>query len=321
MTLTKHPSATSVSRRSLLGGLLAFGSGIGVGSAESAQNCVSGNVRPDFSGFHFGWVRDLPQQGAQTYEAPKAITTALPNAVDLRSLMPAVYDQGQLGSCTSNSIAGAVQYVRKKDKQGPDFIPSRLFIYYNGRYIEGTIPLDMGLRIQDGVGSLETWGVCSESDWPYDAIPADPDTHKFPSSSRAAKKPTDPVFTSAYTHRALSAWRVMQRSDQLKGCLAEGYPFIFGFTIYPSFFGPRCVPQTVIPLPQSDEKPTPVGHAVVCVGYDDQNQQYICRNSWGLVQWWGPVQDHGHFYMPYGYLENANLASDFWTIRTINALR
>jgi C1A family cysteine protease len=234
--------------------------------------------------------------------------------------MPPVYDQGRLGSCTPNSIAGAVQYVRKKDRQGPDFVPSRLFIYYNGRYIEGDIPIDNGLRIQDGVASLETWGVCPETEWPYDAIPADPTTHKFPSQSRAVRKPPDPVFTSAYPHRALAAWRVMQRSDQLKGCLAEGYPFVFGFTIYPSFFGPRCVPQTVIPLPPPDEKPTPVGHAVVCVGYDDDSQRYICRNSWGLVQWWGPVQDHGHFYMPYGYLENANLASDFWTIRTINAI-
>ena len=64
--------------------------------------------------------------------------------VDLRPHCPPVYDQGQLGSCTGNAIAGAVQFDREKQKLKPDFVPSRLFIYYGERVIEGTV--DIGCR-------------------------------------------------------------------------------------------------------------------------------------------------------------------------------
>ncbi|MGD0362535.1 MAG: C1 family peptidase, partial [Bryobacteraceae bacterium] len=49
----------------------------------------------------------------------------------------------------------------------------------------------------------------------------------------------------------------------------------------------------------------------VAVGYDDATQQFIVRNSWGDA--WGLK---GYCMMPYGYLTDANLADDFWTIQT-----
>ena len=55
-----------------------------------------------------------------------------------------------------------------------------------------------------------------------------------------------------------------------------------------------------------------VGHAVLAVGYDDSKQLFTIRNSWGTT-----VQDHGHFYMPYAYATDSNLADDLWTIRVV----
>jgi C1A family cysteine protease len=52
------------------------------------------------------------------------------------------------------------------------------------------------------------------------------------------------------------------------------------------------------------------GHAVLAVGYDDDTRQLTVRNSWGAS--WG---QKGYFRMPYGYIENASLSDDFWTIR------
>jgi C1A family cysteine protease len=52
------------------------------------------------------------------------------------------------------------------------------------------------------------------------------------------------------------------------------------------------------------------GHAVLAVGYDDNAQRFIVRNSWGRR--WGIA---GYFTMPYAYLADDNLAADFWTIR------
>jgi C1A family cysteine protease len=51
------------------------------------------------------------------------------------------------------------------------------------------------------------------------------------------------------------------------------------------------------------------GHALLVVGYDDATQCFTVRNSWGDS--WG---DKGYCYIPYKYLTNSNLSSDFWVL-------
>ena len=115
----------------------------------------------------YGWIPDLPDQRDHLYAAPPAFLAALPPSTDLRSGCPAVYDQGRLGSCTANAIGGAIEFDRMKQKL-PDFVPSRLFIYYNERVIEGTVSSDSGAQIRDGIKTVASQGVCPEPDWPYD---------------------------------------------------------------------------------------------------------------------------------------------------------
>src|SRR6476469_7450575 len=99
---------------------------------------------------HFGWIPDLPDQRDVFFSAPAPMLASLPASVDLRPQCPPVYDQGQLGSCTANAIGGAIQFHQMK--QGiPNFTPSRLFIYYNERVIEGTVSSDSGAMIRDGI--------------------------------------------------------------------------------------------------------------------------------------------------------------------------
>ena len=62
----------------------------------------------------YGWVPDLPDQRDHLYAATPEILAKLPPKKDLRSGCPAVYDQGQLGSCTANAISGAIQFDQKK---------------------------------------------------------------------------------------------------------------------------------------------------------------------------------------------------------------
>merc|ERR1719369_1937925 len=77
-----------------------------------------------------------------------------------------VYNQGKLGSCTANAICAAVHYDQVQ--QGlVAFAPSRLFVYYNERAMEGTIDTDSGAMIRDGMKSLNKLGVCTEECWPY----------------------------------------------------------------------------------------------------------------------------------------------------------
>src|ERR1051325_2923760 len=87
-----------------------------------------------------GWGPDLPDHRDLAYSAPLARLRAMPASVDLRSQFPwPPYDQGPIGSCTANAIAGAIQFDRAKAHQEPDFTPSRLFIYYNERKMEHSI--------------------------------------------------------------------------------------------------------------------------------------------------------------------------------------
>jgi len=117
---------------------------------------------------HYGWLPDLPDHRDHLYAAPIAVLQALPPHVDLRPQCPPIYDQGQLGSCTANGIAGAIHFDRMKQHLQPNFTPSRLFIYYNERVIEGTVNEDSGAMIRDGIKSVATQGDCPETEWPYD---------------------------------------------------------------------------------------------------------------------------------------------------------
>src|SRR5207253_6638191 len=115
----------------------------------------------------YGWIPDIPDQRDFLYAAPPAFLRALPPRVDLRPQCPPIYDQGQLGSCTANGIAGAIQFDRMKQHLEPNFLPSRLFIYYNERVIEGTVNEDSGAMIRDGIKSVAQQGDCPETEWPY----------------------------------------------------------------------------------------------------------------------------------------------------------
>ena len=245
----------------------------------------------------YGWVPDLPDQRDHLYAAPAQTLATLPPSADLQAGCPPVYDQGQLGSCTANAIGAAIEFDRLKQSL-PDFMPSRLFIYYNERAIEGTVSSDSGAQIRDGIKTVAKQGACPETDWPYDIT-------KF------AQKPPALAYQDGKLDRAVSYQRLVQILPQMKGCLASGYPFVFGFTVYESFESTAVAQSGHAPMPGAGEQQIG-GHAVMAVGYDDANQWFLVRNSWGTG--WGMA---GYFTLPYAYLTQSSLAADFWTIRLV----
>jgi C1A family cysteine protease len=246
----------------------------------------------------YGWVPDLPDQRDRLFFAPPAAVAALPPSVDLRSGCPPVYDQGQLGSCTANAIGGALQFNQMKEGLADIFVPSRLFIYYNERVMENSVDEDAGAMIRDGIKSVSKEGAPHETLWPYVI-------------SKFKTKPPPKAYKDALKHRAILYERVNATMDQLKGCLASGYPFVFGFSVYDSFESSEVAKTGVVPMPKPKERQLG-GHAVLAVGYDDPTSRFIVRNSWGDK--WGNA---GYFTMPYDYLTDANLSDDFWTIKKV----
>ena len=245
----------------------------------------------------YGWNPDLPDGRDLMYAAPPEVVTALPPKVDLRAQCPGVYDQGQLGSCTANAIGAALEFDQIKQKEQA-FTPSRLFIYYNERAMEGTVNSDAGGQIRNGVKSVNQQGAPPETDWPYDIT-------KF------AEKPPQKAYDDAAQHESVLYQRLTPILGQLKGCLASGFPFVLGFVVYESFESQQVAQTGEASLPQAGEQQIG-GHAVLAVGYDESQQRFLIRNSWGAG--WGMG---GYFTLPYPYLLQPTLSSDFWTIRSV----
>ena len=249
----------------------------------------------------YGWLPDLPDYRDHRYAAPRKVLAKLPRKVDLRAHCPPVLDQGELGACTAHAIANAHRYDQIRQKARNAFLPSRLFIYYNERVMERTVGEDAGAMIRDGIKSIAKQGACPENLWSYDI-------RKF------TRKPPAKAYREAERHQAISYQRVERSLTQMKGCLAAGTPFVFGFSVYESFESPRVARTGNMPMPGRGERSLG-GHAVLAVGYDDAKQVFTVMNSWS--ERWG---DKGYFYMPYAYLADTNLADDLWAITIVETV-
>ena len=250
----------------------------------------------------YGWKPQRPDHRDLKYGAvrpPSEAIATLPPKVDLREKLPPCWNQGQIGSCTAHGISAALVFDEQLEQKS-FMMPSRLFIYYNERAMENSINSDNGAQIRSGIKSVASTGFADEATWPY-------------VEKRFKVKPPQSAYDSAVKHKALAYMALNNtKLNELKSCLAAGFPFVFGFTVYDAFERDDVALSGVLSMPEPDESPQG-GHCVTCVGYDDAEQTFLVRNSWGTD--WGQA---GHFTMPYAYMTHADLASDFWTLRKIS---
>lgn len=237
-------------------------------------------------------------------EYPRLVEAAPPPNVDLRStgFFTPCYDQGQLGSCVGNGAGAAFDYDQRKQGEA-GYVPSRLFIYYNGRAIEGTVRSDSGIEIRDGVKAIAKLGAPPETLWAYKIA-------KF------ASKPTPKAYAAGKKRLALKYARVSNIGDagHIMAAIAGGFPVIIGISVYASFESDAVAKTGVVPMPEPKEEMLG-GHCMLAVGYTTDSTgkvMFIVRNSWGTS--WG---DGGHCYIPATYLIDSDLASDFWIVDAV----
>ena len=236
----------------------------------------------------YGWKKQPEDTRDHKYELSKYFKVMeLPPLVDLRPVDSPIMDQGELGSCTGNGIAGCINFIQK------GFMASRLFIYYNERVIEGTVDQDAGANIRDGIISVVQQGVCSEEVVPYDI-------------SQFAVQPSQEAYAAALKD-VVTEYLALNTIADIKNCLAQGFPVVCGITVFESFESAQVATTGIVPMPEESEQILG-GHCIKIVGYDDVNQRVICANSWGTG--WG---EFGYFTLPYAYIQA--YGSDFWTIR------
>jgi C1A family cysteine protease len=220
-----------------------------------------------------------------------------PNFVDLRSHCSPIENQGTLGSCTGQAVAGAIELLNKRNGKPTDV--SRLFIYYYERLILGTVNYDSGAYIRDGIKATNKYGASLESLWPHDI-------RKF------RQEPITEAKNDALNRKVTRYERV----NDFNGCidaLTNGYPVVMGFYVYDSFMSKNVARTGIMPYPNTKREELLGGHAVLLVGYDKRRKVFIARNSWGTN--WG---DKGYFYMPFQVIQNTNMSSDFWVIKSIS---
>lgn len=250
-----------------------------------------------------GWKPSLPD-ARDLLHTPSLFE--VPALIDLRSGCPAVYDQGPFGSCTAHAACGAFEFDLLK--QGlADFMPSRMFEYYNTRVLDGDVHQDGGGTIRNANKALAQKGVCSEQMWPY-------------SGSLLLHKPTKSDYKAALAYRIKQYMAVSQDLAAMKATLASGLPIQIGFTVYDSFESDAVATTGIVPMPDLASEGVLGGHAVLICGFADSitvngqalSNVFIVRNSWGAS-----FGDQGYVYMPYDYFTNPNLASDLWIIQTV----
>jgi len=250
----------------------------------------------------YGTRPDLPDHRDSWWTPPKGRLTTLPPQVDLRRHCPPIYNQGLLNSCSAHALGAALWFEGLKRDLKPALRPSRLFLYYNERSIERDPRCNVPVCLRDGHKALKRFGVCKESQWRYVI-------------GKFSIRPPEKCFQAAAAVQLTEYARVKRDLQHLKACLASGCPFTMGMSVYESFESSRVKRTGIVPMPKPDERLLG-GHAVLVVGYREDNQSFIVRNSWGAK--WGRG---GYCFMPYDYLmSRKHYAWDFWTILELAAV-
>lgn len=131
----------------------------------------------NFGGFQS--VLDLYPKTLEDFRACKSVVEVIAKNIQHEHVSPIeVSPTSHEISCklvlpgTANALAAAYHFTLHKQNVEnhagfKDFTPSRLFIYYNERYMEGSVDRDAGAMLRDGIKCMEKLGVCPEVTWKY----------------------------------------------------------------------------------------------------------------------------------------------------------
>lgn len=295
------------------------------------------------SGSVFGWLPDRPNK--QDYKLGDHFNTLTrkPSTNDVLIEVPHFNervpqrDQGDLGSCTANAADEVFCDIRGVTPR------SRLQIYLESRRLEGNVDTDAGAYNRDVMKVLSTLGAGRESWWTYDDGP-----DKF------RQEPPLKETRDALKRKIADYYRLdndeanqLKTHDSMALCLAEGFPFLGGATLYTRFISTDVEGHGIINMPNLSTENEEGGHAFTLWGrhmafqshpwaiwaMDNglsknliPDQVYLCRNHWR--QWGLPLvggnykippawMGKSNFVMPCAYMEDQDLADDFWTFRNM----
>lgn len=243
-------------------------------------------------GRRYGYHADAPS-ASDSYACFNHLSANVPS-VDLEPFCGPVKDQGDLGACTAFAGTGMREFLnRKYEPHNPQVVLSPLFLYYQERQFDGDLSQgDTGSTGRTSVHCMNQFGICLESQDGYDI-------------AEFQQAPTSEQVAEALQYKAGAYHKLSNTVQDMKNCLASGYAFVVGFTVYESFESDWSVPG-YMPLPKDGESILG-GHETLWIGYDDSKAAFKVRNSWGSS--WGLS---GNFWFPYTAVEASNIVQDAW---------
>jgi C1A family cysteine protease len=266
--------------------------------------------QPVFMNRILNWRPSLPDHRDFSYSSIEhaAAPVKLPSAIDLSKWNSPIMDQGEEGTCAAHAGAACVEYLEMEElrknlpeAQSPqEYIHgqfssvSRHFIYYNALALENNAGTDAGISdLRNVCKTLVKQGVCRESVWKYEP-------------KLLSLKPSEAAYMEASQHKA-GAYYAIDSIYEVKRCLANGYPVMFGIPLFTSFMSETVARTGIVPTPSKSERMIG-GHAMTLIGYSDITQRFLVRNSWGKT-----FGLNGYCMIPYPYV--TDMGDGFATLR------
>lgn len=236
----------------------------------------------------YGWKKDCYDERDYPYYATAHVKSTLDKFI-LSQKIP-VFDQSTISSCVANSLAGCLIYMYSLHSN----IPSRMFMYYIARILDGNVDVDIGCTFRSAIKAIKYWGTCYENQWPY-------------ITSNVLVRPNSLCFSSIPRFHIKRYERLPCTPPSWEHCLyVLKKPFVFGVSIYSSFF---TSVNGNIKTPHFQSETCIGGHAMIAIGYDKNKKIIHFQNSWGVG--WG---NKGCGTISYNYLTSTHANTDMWII-------
>ena len=215
--------------------------------------------------------------------------------IDLSHDFTPIKNQGAVGACTTFAVTAVYESILKKnDREDHDL--SERFLYYNAREDDNRLN-EEGVAISTAILSIHGKGICQEAKCLY-------------SETDYNQRPSEEAYKDAENRKIKTAMNIVLGNDQdknrdtLRSAVAEGYPVVISLRLFDAF--DHIGSDGMVPVPSKEDKPlqreqredgAPSYHAMVICGYDDKNEVFLVRNSWGER-----FGKKGYCFIPYAYM-------------------
>lgn len=237
---------------------------------------------------------------AQIVGAAK-VTVVLPKGVDHRGTQTAIRDQGIRGTCVAHAAVAAIEAIYKRD-HGLTMDLSENYAYNVFMAREGsTCMADTGLKTWKAANYLKLDKICLESQSPY--LNTTSTACSVIQPECLSNRKYGHIYFSTFFAPAFggSGDHIATNTNYLESLLDAGYDPVMGVYVAGSDWSNGTAETGVVDVQiySNGQPANPYGgHAMLLVGYNQNDNYFIFKNSWG-----SNVGHSGYFYLSYEYLQ------------------